>query len=102
MINKEERYNLLRSLMWDYTIPVDDLEDVLTGKKNNAGHYNKRSLFVKMLETFPWFTIIQLFTVEEIKLMLTDDVIKRLRMPSLRNKYEFVKKRLYQIIPTAR
>ncbi len=101
-MKKEERYNLLRSLIWDYNIPVDDIDDVLTGRKPNAGHYNQHSLFIKILETYPWFTIIQLYSVEEIKLMLTDDAIKKLRMPSLRKKYEFVKKRLYQIIPATR
>ena len=88
--------------MWDYSIPVDDLENVLSGKNTHAGHYNRHSLFIKILETYSWFTIIQLFTIEEIKLLLTDDVIKKLRMPSLRNKYEFVKKRLHQIIPATR
>jgi hypothetical protein len=101
-VNPEQRYSILRSLMWDYNIPVEQLEDVLSGKKINAGHYNRQLLFVKMLETYPWFTIIQFFTINEIKLMLTDDVIKRLRMPSLRNKYEFVKKRLQQVIPATR
>jgi hypothetical protein len=98
-MDKEEKYRLLRSLMWDYTIPVESLEAVLSGEKTNAGHYDRNSLFIKMLETYPWFTVIQFFTIEEIKLMLTDDVIRKLRMPSLRTKYEFVKKRLHQIIP---
>jgi hypothetical protein len=31
--------------------------------------------------------------------MLTADVIARLRVPSLRKKYEFVKKRLQEVIP---
>ena len=96
---KEQRQKLLKSLMWDYSIPVEDLEEVFSGKKEKAGHYNKKLLFVKMLETYPWFTIIQFFTIEEIKLLLTDDVIKKLRMPSLRNKYGFIKKRLSQVIP---
>ena len=101
-MNKDQRYNLLRSMMWDYKIPVEDLDEVISGKKKNAGHYNRHLLFVKMLETYPWFTIIQFFTVDEIKLMLTDDAIKKLRMPSLRNKYEFVKKRLQEVIPATK
>jgi hypothetical protein len=96
---KEQRQKLLRSLMWDYTIPVKDLEEVLSGTKEKAGHYNRKLLFVKMLETYPWFIIVQFFTIEEIKILLTDEVIKKLRMPSLRNKYGFIKKRLSQVIP---
>ena len=81
---------------------MEDLEEVLSGKKKLAGHYDRHLLFVKMLETYPWFTIIQFFTVDEIKLMHTDDAIKKLRMQSLRNKYEFVKKRLQEVIPTTK
>lgn len=100
-MQKGQRYRLLRALIWDYTIPVGEVDEVLSGKKSKAGHYNRQALFVKMLETFPWFTIIQLFTPNEIKKMLTDEVIKKLRMPSLRSKYEFVKKRLHEVIPSA-
>jgi hypothetical protein len=100
-MQEEQRYRLLRGLMWDYNIPVEDLDDVLSGKKVRAGHYDRQSLFVKMLETYPWFTIISFFPVYEIKEMLTDEVIKKLRMPSLRNKYEFVKKRLHEVIPSS-
>jgi len=88
--------------MWDYTISVEDLENLLSGKANRAGHYTKQSLFLKILETYPWFTIIQFFTIEEIKSLLTDDIIKKLKMPSLRNKYEFVKKRLQQDLSPAK
>jgi hypothetical protein len=88
--------------MWDYTIPIEEIEQVLEGEKANAGHYNQSSLFIKILETYPWFTIIQIFTIDEIKKMLTTDVIKKLRMPSLRKKYEFVNKRLHEVIPATR
>ena len=101
-MNSDERYNLLQSLMWDYSIPIEDIDDLLSGKLRKAGHYTRDTLFIKLLETFPWFTVIKLLSIDEIKLLLTDEVIIKLRMPSLRNKYEFVKKRLYQDIPASR
>lgn len=100
-MQQEQRYELLRSMMWDYSIPVADIDDVLTGKKKHAGHYTRQSLFVKMLETYPWFTIIRFFTIGEIKELLTPGAIKKLRMPSLQRKYEFVQKRLSRIISAA-
>ncbi|KAF0238183.1 MAG: hypothetical protein FD181_1391 [Prolixibacteraceae bacterium] len=57
-------------------------------------------LFLKIIESYPWFTVVQLFNPTEIKHLLTDQVINKLRSPSLRQKYEFVQKRLQQIIPT--
>ena len=90
----EERYQLLRQLIWDYNIPPEDVDAVLRGQKEMAGHYTREMLFRKLLECFPWFTIIQLFTIEEIKYLLSNNVINTLRFESLRNKYKYVQKRL--------
>lgn len=57
----------------------------------------KRRLFRQIPETYPWFTIIQLFSPTEIRNLLNNDVIEKLRIPSLRAQYEFVQKRLQEI-----
>ena len=97
----EEKIRIFRQLGWDYKISPADIEAVLKGQKTSAGHFTRESLFIRMLETYPWFTIIQVFTADEIKTMLTRRVVTRLRSESLREKYEFVRHRLQQIIPAA-
>lgn len=96
-----ERRTLLNQILWDYEIGADDVEAVLRGLRENAGHYNQEMIFLKIIESYSWFTILQLFTPEEIKHLLTNQVINKLRTPSLRRKYEFAKKRLQQVIPTS-
>lgn len=100
-MESEERKKLLKQILWDYNIPEEDIEAVLKGEKKTASHYNREMLFLKIIESYPWFTIIQLFNPIEIKYLLTTQLINKLRSPSLRLKYEFVQKRLHQIIPTA-
>ena len=97
-----EKNKLLNQMLWDYHIATEDIEAVLKGERSSAGHYTQEMLFLKILESYSWFTIIQLFTPNEIKSLLTTQVIGKLRSPSLRQKYEFVQKRLLQIIPTSR
>lgn len=97
----KEKNKLLNQILWDYNIPIEDIEAVLKGKKKLAGHYTREMLFQRMLESYSWFTIIQLFTPIEIQYLLTNQAISKLRSPSLRQKYEFVQKRLHQIIPVA-
>lgn len=87
--------------MWDYNIPVEDIEAVLSGDLKQAGHYTREMIFLKLLETYPWFTLVGLFTPNQLHLLLTSQVIKKLRSPSLRLKYEFVQKRLQQVISIA-
>jgi len=96
-----EKKQLLNQILWDYNIPTEDIEAVLKGEKKLAGHYTREMLFQRMLESYSWFTIIQLFTPIEIQNLLTNQAISKLRSPSLRQKYEFVQKRLHQIIPVA-
>ena len=100
-MNTEERHKLFRQIMWDYNIAPDDVDAVLRGEKVTVAHYNKQAIFVKLLESFSWFTVVQLFSPEELSQLLTDDVIKKLRFKSLRTKYEFVQKRLQSLVPVA-
>jgi hypothetical protein len=101
-MDQVERIRIYKQLSWDYNIPPDDIESVLKGEKASAGHFTQETLFIRMLETYPWFTLIQVFTVDEIKRLLTRRVVSRLRSVSIQKKYEFVRHRLQQIIPAAR
>jgi hypothetical protein len=98
-MNKSEKSILFNQILWDYNIPESDIEAVFRGQIPLAGHYNRFMLFRKILETYPWFTILQLFTPSEIQELLTSEVIEKLRVPSLRKQYEFVKQRLQEVIP---
>jgi hypothetical protein len=92
---------LYRQLSWDYNISPEEIASLIKGEKETAGHYNRQAIFKKALETYPWFTIIQLFEPNDISLLLTDELISSLRMPSLRKQYEFIKKRLQETLPAA-
>lgn len=96
-----DKSKIFSQIMWDYNIPVADIEALLSGRKETAGHYNRKSLFKKLLESYSWYTILHILTPNEIKNLLTDDTINGLRSPSLKKKYGFVKKRLQEIIPSA-
>ena len=96
-----ERRKLLKQILWDYNLPEEEIEGVFKDENKTVKHYNREMLFLKIIESYPWFTVIQLFEPTEIKILLTTQVIKKLRSQSLRQKYEFVQKRLQQITPAA-
>lgn len=93
-----DKNKLFQQIIWDYDLPTKDIIAVIKGEKNNAGHYTQEMLFRKIIESYSWFTILQLLSPIEIRNLLTDQVIKKLKSPSLRQKYEFVQKRLQQLI----
>ena len=98
-MDRKQRHKVLQSIMWDYSISVSDMEKLLNGKIKKAGHYTRQKLFAKMLTGLPWYTIIQLLPVENIKEMLTDDIIGVLWPKSVQKQYEYVRKRLQEALP---
>ncbi len=97
--NKERIY---QQLMWDYNISPEEVDKLIKGEAKFAGHYDINNLFRKMLESFPWFVILQIFEINTIQKLLTDNTINKLRMPDLRKKYKYVKNRLQQIVSVAK
>jgi hypothetical protein len=100
-MDKQQRHKVLQSVMWDYQISADDMAELLDGTIDKAGHYTRKMLFAKMLTGLPWFTIIQLLPVENVKEMLTDEVIATLWPKSVQKQYEYVRKRLQEALPNS-
>ena len=88
--------------MWDYSVSAGDMEELLEGKIDKAGHYTREKLFAKILNGLPWYTVIQLLPVRNIKEMLTDEVIGALWPKSVKKQYEYVRKRLQEALPDTR
>mgnify|MGYP001572117932 FL=1 len=96
MYTREEKLKFMKGLMWDYTIPPEHCLEVLEGTRKTAGHYNEATLFRKLLESYRWFTVLKILSIERIAELLTDEVINSLRFKSIRINYEFISKRLSQ------
>lgn len=95
------QHNTLKSIMWDYNISVEEMEMLIKGKVSEAGHYTIDNLFIKMASGLPWFTIIDIFGVERVKELLTEDVVKRIWPESIQKKYSYVRTRLQEALPSA-
>jgi hypothetical protein len=100
-MNKQQRHKILQSIMWDYSISASDMEKLLEGKIDKAGHYTRETLFTKMINGLPWFTIISLIPVKDVKNMLTDEVIGGLWPKSVQKQYKYVRQRLQEALPDA-
>ena len=100
-MNDSNLRQLFEQLAWDYTLSADDLAAVINGRKESAGHYKRRDIFKKILESYSWFTVLKIFTPIQVQELLTDDLIKSLRMPSLQQKYAFIQKRLQETLPVS-
>jgi hypothetical protein len=84
--------------MWDSSISPEEMMEVFEDKRSHIRNYDKTALFKRILESYPWFTVIQLFSNAQIAELLTEEVIKKLRSASLRRQYNYARKRLQKII----
>jgi hypothetical protein len=100
-MDNQQKIKIYQQIMWDYNFTPNEIELLISGKCQNLGHYTKENIFRKILESYSWFTILQIYTPVEIRNLLTDDLVKSLRMPSLRLKYAYVRERLFEIIPAS-
>ena len=88
----KDKQLIYRQLMWDYDISPEDIDKLIKGEIQYAGHYDINSLFIKILNNFPWYTVIEILPIELVKKLLTDENINKLRFKSIRNQYAKLQK----------
>lgn len=96
--DQQEIKKLLSNLVWDYNISVEDLQDLIAGRKEKAGHYTRERFFLKLLESYSWFTILKIIPPEQILDLLIQSNLNKLKRKSLAKKYEYIQKRLQQAL----
>lgn len=97
----DQRLSYMRSLMWDYNIPPEHCLEVLEGKRDRAGHYTEETLFRKVVESYRWFTILEILPPSRVLELLTDQFLVSLRFKSLSERYEFIREELRRYLPVA-
>lgn len=89
--------------MWDYNISPEEVDKLVKGETDFAGHYDINRLFIKMLNNLSWYEIIEIFHIDKIKLLLTDEIISKIRFESIQNNYARLKRLLRnETVPSAK
>ena len=78
----------LDKLAWDTTKTAEDLLNILKSPENN---WEKKGLYIKMLNFFYWHKVRHLVQPDKISELLSDDVINGLFPRPLRDKYRYVR-----------
>jgi len=90
--------DIYKQIMWDYDIPKEDVEKLLSGESERAGHYTINSMFVKMLQALTWYSLLGVLGKAKIMELLTHENIKKLRFKSLQEQYTYVRARLFELV----
>ncbi|GEM_PF-1083718 len=83
------------ALFGDYQVDLDELWEILQGKRNTSGEWDFQRLFKRLLEGLSWYELLEIFSVETIKTNLTDELIAGLYPPGRREYYAKIKRLLH-------
>ena len=78
-------------------ISENELYLIFTGNKNEkVFNVDKKFIYSRLLNSYDWFTILQIFKMNDLKFLLSDDVLNMLYPRTLKNKYLYVRRVLFE------
>ncbi len=80
----EERRELFKKIMWDYTYTPEQIETII---QNEGLDSEKIMMYRKILMSERWYNIMRILTNYELKEALSDEVINTIWVKSLKTKY---------------
>lgn len=83
---------ILTPILWDTTIDPFVFYSLAIGEGENSRWLNQQSALIRIFERLNWYELIELFGIDLIKKHLTKNLIKKLRFPEMRERYEFIRK----------
>jgi len=103
MIVESDKYTILKRIIWDYNIDVKDIYDFINSNQKNLYHFTKEMLYKRILERLTWYEILDCFSIDIVKQMLDKSIINKLRTQSMREKYDYTRRILFnETLPISR
>lgn len=93
-MTREEKLQLVRSLYWEYAIDPEEAVRALEGKTERIGKLHRNELFIKLLNFYPWHKVREIVPENMLPDLLSEEVIRGLFPPILRERYRYVRKLL--------
>lgn len=83
---------IMRHVVWDYDVDPYELYEVAVGKRAKVGHFDAERVLLRMLERLPWYDVLDLLGVDELRARLEPGLIARIRHEDVRERYEYVRR----------
>jgi hypothetical protein len=90
--DKESIRRIMKHIVWDYDIDPYELYEVVTRKREKAGHFDVERVFIRMLERLSWYDLLDLLGVDALRGLLSHETVSKIRLGDVREKYEYVGK----------
>ncbi|MCX5726911.1 MAG: hypothetical protein NT030_07065 [Candidatus Saganbacteria bacterium] len=82
----------LETVLWDSGLDAEEALDLLSHPASSRRGITAENLYVKILGSCSWYTVLELFPAERLKEeILTEEVVNRLFPPVLRQRYRYAR-----------
>ena len=82
----------LETVLWDSELSPEEALDLLAHPVTSKKGVTARNLYVKILGSCSWYTLLKFFPAERLKKeILADEVVNRLFPPVLRQRYRYAR-----------
>jgi len=88
-LSRDEKLSLMSNLNWDYRDTREDMLEVVEGRRESSGAFDRKKLFVRSLERIPWHYVVALWGVETMKALYTPEIRRRIWPPNRRDYFDF-------------
>ena len=95
-MQEQELKTVLSKINWDTPLNADELYSVFTGAESYIGGIDKKWIYLRILNTFNWYTVLTIIPEKELPFLLSDEVINNLFPRQLRIKYQHVRSALFE------
>ncbi|HRK55399.1 MAG TPA: hypothetical protein PK185_15895 [Cyclobacteriaceae bacterium] len=93
-MDHREKVDMLKRLFWDHKVDPEKAILILEGKVERIDKINRNELFIKLLNYYPWHKVRKLVSSDLYKELLSEEVMKGLFPPLLRDRYRYVRELL--------
>lgn len=89
----------LKSIFWDYEVNYtgEQIYDFIVGEKE-IKEFNRNRLIARMLTSIRWYDLVDIFGIQQLFKLLSDDVIKLLWKKSLKVRFKNVRETLQALL----
>ncbi len=81
------RKKIFSRLFWDYHIPVEEIESMLSSEEPSK----KEKVYLRLLMSSQWYILLNILSKKELAEALSENIISKIHIPSLREKYQYAR-----------
>jgi hypothetical protein len=94
-VTEENKYRLLQRVFWDYDLGKLPLGKIVTKEFSAIDKYDFHFIITRLFERLSWYELLEIVGIDGIKELLTSTVPARLRNKDLKDRYERIRKILF-------